>query len=107
MADLSAIRIRLKELNEQLNGDALLVKYEGQSRTSLKGKTDLIIYSLWTTTAAPTGTYERAYEEAREAFAAVLDDLGEVDAWVHRLETQLEESGAPYTPGRFPAWKND
>ncbi|MEZ5031924.1 MAG: glycosyl hydrolase [Saprospiraceae bacterium] len=107
MADLSAIRIRLQELNEQLNGDALLVKYEGQSRTSLKGKTDLIIYSLWTTTAGPTGTYERAYEEAREAFAAVLDDLGEVDAWVRRLETQLEEAGAPYTPGRFPAWKKE
>ncbi len=37
-AELSAIKLRLREINEQLNGDSLLVMDEGQSRMSLKGR---------------------------------------------------------------------
>ena len=102
---LSGIKARLKEINILLNGDPLLVKYEGQSRTSLKGKTDLIVYALWSTTSGQTGTYERAYSEAYEETGQVLEDLRQVDSWIKVLEQGLEEAGAPYTPGRFPVWK--
>jgi hypothetical protein len=54
--------------------------YEGQARMSLKGRTDLIVGSLWSTAAGPTGTYQRAYDEARAAFGKVLADLRTVHA---------------------------
>ena len=105
LAEVAAIKTRLREVNKQLNGDRLLVMDEGQSRMSLKGRTDLIISSLWTTTSGSTGTFERAYQEAHDGFGEVLDDLRQVDARIHRLEDELEAAGAPYTPGRLPVWE--
>ena len=51
LAELSAIEDELEEIDEQLTGDSLLVRYEGQGRMSLKDKTDLIIGALWSTTS--------------------------------------------------------
>ncbi len=104
LADLSAIKMRLKTIQEKLNGDPLLPKYEGQGRMSLKGKVDLIVYALWSTTSNTTGTFQRAYQEAREDFDQVLAEMREVDTWIQSLEQMLEQAGAPYTPGRFPEW---
>ena len=105
LAELSKLRLRLREIDEALNGDPVLPRFEGQSRMSLKGRTDLIVGSLWVTTSAPTGTYERAYEEARDGFVEVLAGLREIDGLVRTLEDDLERAGAPYTPGRLPVWE--
>ena len=105
LAELSSIRARLKEINEELNGDNLLPRYEGQARMSLKGRTSLITESLWSTTAGPTGTFERAYEEAHATFGKVLDELRQVHDRTRAIEDALERAGAPYTPRRMPVWK--
>ncbi|HEX7880936.1 MAG TPA: glycosyl hydrolase [Candidatus Eisenbacteria bacterium] len=105
LAELSAIKARLKEINEELTGDNILTKYEGQARMSLKGRTDLIVESLWSTTAAPTGTFERAYTEAHASFGNVLAELRQVHDRTRALEDALERAGAPYTPGRMPTWE--
>jgi len=105
LAELSSIKARLKEINEELNGDDLLPRYEGQARMSLKGRTDLIVGSLWSTTSEPTGTYERAYDEAHATFGKVLAELRSVHDRTRAFEDQLERSGAPYTPGRMPVWE--
>ena len=105
LAELSAITTELREVNEQLNGDRLLVMDEGQARMSLKGKTDLIVSSLWSTTSGSTGTFERACREANDAFGEVLADLEQADASIRKLEAELEAAGAPYTPGRMPVWE--
>jgi hypothetical protein len=104
LGELSAIKVALREIDEALNGDRLLLQDEGQSRMSLKGRTDLIVGSLWTTTSAPTGTFERAYDEAFASFGEVLAELERVDARIYALEDELEAAGAPYTPGRLPVW---
>ncbi|MFN8586161.1 MAG: glycosyl hydrolase [Candidatus Eisenbacteria bacterium] len=104
LAELAAIKVQLKALDEALNGDKLLPKFEGQARMSLKGRTDLIIGSLWSTTSGPTGTYSRAYDEARASFGKVLADLRAAHDRVQAFETRLEQAGAPYTPGRMPVW---
>jgi len=106
LAELSSIKARLKALNEELNGDELLPRYEGQARMSLKGRTDLIVESLWGTTSGPTGTYQRAYEEARASFGKVLAELRTVHEQTQAFEDRLEREGAPYTPGRMPVWED-
>lgn len=106
LSELAAVTIALREIDEALNGDTLLLQDEGQPRMSLKGRTDLIVSSLWVTTSAPTGTYIRAYNEAQEDFDSVLDDLEAVDARIRALEAELEAAGAPYTPGRLPVWES-
>jgi len=104
LAELAALRARLREIDEALNGDPILPRFEGQARMSLKGRTDLIVSSLWVTTSGPTGTYRRAYDEAKAGFGEVLAALRETDGRVRALEDALERAGAPYTPGRLPVW---
>ncbi len=104
---VSAIRADLREVDEMLNGDSLLVMDEGQPRMSLKGKTDLIISSLWVTTSGSTGTFERAYDDAYDGFADVLAALKSADTRVKSLEDELANAGAPYTPGRIPVWEKN
>jgi hypothetical protein len=105
LAELSNITTQLREVNELLNGDRLLVMDEGQPRMSLKGRTDLIVGALWSTTSGVTGTFERAYREASDDFGGALAALRRADASVRRLEDELEAAGAPYTPGRMPVWE--
>jgi hypothetical protein len=107
LAELSSIKARLKEIGDQLTGDDILVRYEGQARMSLKGRTDLIVESLWSTTSGPTGTYQRAYEEARTTFGGVLAELRKVHERTQAFEDLLEREGAPYTPGRMPVWEGE
>ena len=104
--DFSSIKLLLENTNRQLNGEPLRSRYEGQARTSLKGRLDMITQGLWTTTAAPTGTYQRAYKEAEAGFDEIMKALKKVDSMLRNLETALEKAGAPYTPGRFPNWNN-
>ena len=105
LAELSAIRAGLKKVNLALVGDDILPRYEGQSRLSLKGRTDLIIGSLWNTTSGATGTYDRAYREAHATFGAVLSELRGLHERTQALSDRLERQGAPYTPGRMPVWE--
>ncbi len=105
LTEISGIRRALREIDEALNGDQLLIMDEGQARMSLKGRTDMIVSSLWVTTSAPTGTYRRAYQEAYDEFGDALASLEATDARIRRLEAELEAAGAPYTPGRLPAWE--
>lgn len=101
-ADVESVRKDINELGILINGDYLRVSYEGASRMSIKGRIDLITGSLWSTSAAPTGTYQRAYNEASEKVDEVLTELERINVAVVALENELEKSGAPYTPGRMP-----
>jgi photosystem II stability/assembly factor-like uncharacterized protein len=99
--------LNLKELNRQLNGDGLRRRYEGASPSSIKDRIDLITYALWSTTAAPTTTFTKSYDDAANKFDEVLVFLKSIDDEIKQIELILEEHGAPYTPGRFPEWKQN
>jgi len=96
--------LNLKELNRQLNGDRLRSKYEGASPSSIKDRVDLITGALWNTTAAPTTTFTKSYDDAAGKFDKVLVFLKSIDDEIKQVELILEQRGAPYTPGRFPEW---
>ncbi len=96
----------LNELNLKLNGDRLRSRYEGASPSSIKDRVDLITAALWNTTAAPTNTFTKSYDDAAGKFDDVLVLLKSIDNDIKKIEGTLEEHGAPYTPGRFPEWRN-
>lgn len=96
------IEKQITELGRVINGDGLRASYEGASPMSVKGRIDLITGSLWSTTAAPTGTFERAYKEAEAEVNGVLEALNTINETLSDLEMELNKAGAPYTPGRMP-----
>lgn len=102
-----AIELKLKDLNRQLNGDNLRARYEGAKPTSVKDRVDLITSALWSTTAAPTTTFVKSYDDAASKFEAILSSLKSINDEIKQVESVLERSGAPFTPERFPEWRNN
>ena len=100
-----AIEKKLNSINIKLNGDALRAKYEGAAPYSLKGRIEYIAGSLWSTTSAPTTTFQQNYDIAAGQFSGILTELQQVSNDVQKVESVLEKYGAPYTPGRLPVWK--
>jgi len=82
-------------------------RYEGAARQTLKGKMDLITYSLWSTTAEQTNTFENAYESAANGFEEILKKLRKCDKELRLLQEKLDKAGAPGTPGSIPEWNKD
>jgi dGTP triphosphohydrolase len=101
------IELELKELNKKLNGDNLRTRYEGARPSSVKDRINLITGALWSTTAAPTNTFTKSYDDAAGKFDEILVSLKSIDDDIKQVEDELEKSGAPYTPGRFPEWRKN
>jgi photosystem II stability/assembly factor-like uncharacterized protein len=101
------IELDLKELNKNLNGDNLRRRYEGAVPSSVKDRVNLITGALWSTTAAPTNTFIKSYDDAAGKFEEILVSLKSIDDDIKQVQNTLEKSGAPYTPGRFPEWRKN
>ncbi|MEO6489541.1 MAG: hypothetical protein ABIO04_06345 [Ferruginibacter sp.] len=100
------IEQKLDVINRSLNGDPLRGRYESVGPTSLRSRIDDISGGLWSTTMAPTITYERSYAVASASFNKILTDLRAVSDQATQLENLMEQNGTPFTPGRLPVWKN-
>ena len=105
VTQLRNIEKRLIDLNTKLNGDASLTRREFETPPTISSRIGNIEYSLWLSSAAPTQTFVQSYETAGRQFAPVLEELKKIDGDINKLEDLLEQNKAPYTPGRFPVWK--
>ncbi len=106
ISDLHMVERNLNDINAKLNGDASLAKREFETLPSLSGRVGTIEGSLWTSSAAPTQTSIQSYEIASRELTPLLDKLKKADDDIKKLESLLEKSKAPYTPGRLPVWEN-
>ncbi len=97
---------RLEGLAIALAGDPTLLLRNETPPPAISDRIDRVVESQWSATAGPTQTDQDAYRAAAEAFAPVLADLRKlVEVDLKALEDKLEAAGAPWTPGRLPAWK--
>ncbi len=96
----------LKDLDVPLSGDKVVAKYQEPVSPSIVERVRRIVYSVWASTSAPTGTQQRGYEGAAQAFAPVLEKLRAlVEVDLPELEKKAEAAGAPWSGGRAPAWR--
>ena len=104
--EIAALQQRLIDIDRQLNGDRSLESREFPVPPSISGRINTIVGGLWSSTSSPTTTQKNSLNLVRKEFKevyAAIRQLAEVD--IVKLETKLEEAGAPWTPGRLPAWK--
>ena len=104
MDDARKLEARLADLRLELEGDAMMDRRNESRPPSLSDRVNDIIDG-WSSTSMATATQRRSYEIAAKEFSAFLPKLKTlVETDLHRLETQADAAGAPWTPGRVPEW---
>ncbi len=106
MDDARKLEARLADLRLELEGDAMMDRRNESRPPSLSDRVNDIIDGRSSTSMA-TATQRRSYEIAAKEFSAFLPKLKTlVETDLHRLETQADAAGAPWTPGRVPEWSD-
>ncbi len=97
---------RLADLEVALTGDRVVGRRSKAISPAIVDRVWDVVAGHWTATSAPTQTHRRNYAIAAEAFAPVLQTLRTlVEGDLAALESDLEDAGAPWTPGRVPRWQ--
>jgi photosystem II stability/assembly factor-like uncharacterized protein len=102
---IKEIEQRSTKLGIQLYGDGSISSRQFETAPALAGRVGNIIYNLWSSSSAPTQTMKDGFAIAGEELSAALTELRSMTDAVVKVEQQLENSAAPWTPGRFPEWK--
>jgi photosystem II stability/assembly factor-like uncharacterized protein len=100
----SELRKKLQSIGLRLNGDASRARREFETAPSVNDRIGTIEYGVWTTTSRIPKTYMDSYEIAASEFAQIIEELKLAEKELELLEKEMEDSNAPYTPGRWPVW---
>jgi photosystem II stability/assembly factor-like uncharacterized protein len=107
-SELKALEIKLGSIQERLNGDRVAGQLDIDKPPSINSRLNSVIYSGNSTTSDPTTTMKDQLAIVKEEYVVVLSELRSViQNDMKKLEDKLEESGAPYTPGRIPLMKDN
>ncbi|MEM6794435.1 MAG: glycosyl hydrolase [Acidobacteriota bacterium] len=105
MDRLAALESDLEAVERALWGDSVVRRAAEPVVPGVAERIDRIATGLWTASAAPTATQLEQYSLAGELFTPALENLrGLVERRIPAFEAELEKAGAPWTPGRVPAW---
>jgi hypothetical protein len=65
-----------------------------------------IMSASWGNTSTPTQTQREQYALLEEEFPPILAELKQIaEVDLPAIEAELDNLGAPWTPGRIPEWK--
>jgi photosystem II stability/assembly factor-like uncharacterized protein len=99
---------RLDEVLRELRGDVILAARNENVPLSIADRVGYVADAQRFSTSKPTQTQEDAYVIAAGEFQTALSRLRSlVDSDLVALEKDLENAGAPWTPGRLPTWSNE
>ncbi len=97
---------RLKDLLKAIDGDRVKARRSEPTPASISGRVYQIVGDQWMSTSPATDTSQRDYDAAADQFGPVLETLRQIiDVDMKQLDSQLDQAGAPWTPGRVPVWK--
>jgi photosystem II stability/assembly factor-like uncharacterized protein len=105
---LNSLESKLTNINIKLNGNQTITKRAGNQPLDISSRIGYIVFTTWWTSSTPTKTNEQSYAIASTGLTEVINELkvikeGELSA----IENELDRLNAPWTPGRFPNWKNN
>ncbi|MFK7864284.1 MAG: WD40/YVTN/BNR-like repeat-containing protein [Pseudohongiellaceae bacterium] len=98
---------RLANVSVALNGDRTIGSRNEPIPLSINGRLRTIRSSSWKSQAPVARVHTESFEIAESEFEEVLSELESIGNSLERLEDQLDELGAPWTPGRLPSWDSN
>ena len=102
---VEALSAKLTDLGVALDGDATLNRLQEPATPGISSRVSQVVYGLEGNLSGATTTMRENLALAARLFGPVLAELsGGVMNEIKALEAELEKAGAPYTPGRLPAW---
>jgi hypothetical protein len=96
---LRDLRAGLTSINVLLVGDQTVRSRREAAPWSLQRRADSLLGN-WQNQSPMTGTDLRAYDIASAEYAVVSDKIRQLDDGLNEFENEIEEFGAPWTPGR-------
>jgi len=106
LIESNRIMQRLHDFDKKLNGDKSISKRAGNQSPSISYRIGYIVFTMWNTTSKPTETNRESYSIASNQLEKLLIEMRALrDDRIKKLEAELEQINAPWTPGRFPQWK--
>ncbi len=101
------INNELEEINKAFNGDNSISKRNGNQPPSFTERLTYVIWGIWSMITEPTAAQISNLNMVKKEFTPYYEKLKRInDKDIKDIETELEKIKAPYTPGRFPEWKN-
>ena len=107
MTKVEAVEGQLDEILWKFNGQRPKASREENwpAPPSINERLNAIIWTHWSSTSAVSQSQKDVYEILKEEFPALLAALKRIHEEVMPgIEKELEEIGAPWTPGRIPEW---
>ncbi len=100
-ARLKALKDELSGLRTALYGDAVATRIDKEATPGISDRINGLIYSMVSSTSAPTETQREALRIAQKEFTPLATKISQLmDEKLKALEADMDEAGAPYTPGR-------
>jgi photosystem II stability/assembly factor-like uncharacterized protein len=98
---------RLDTADIDLSGDRSAARRQLPTAPSISERARVAFFDQLSATSMPTRTQRDQYRYASEALTGLLDELRGIDAELAEIESALDATGAPWTPGRIPQWPPD
>jgi len=96
----------LKSYVTRLNGNATISKRNANQPMPLKERTEYIAFTMWYSSSKPTETNHQSFKISSEQLTNLLSDLKNTfENDLTKLEKDMDNMLSPWTPGRFPIWK--
>lgn len=101
---LRALAGRLADIQVKLSGDRTVTSRNESAPRAIASRVSAIVGGHWESQSAVTPMHAQSYEVAASEFEQALARLNDLSADLAAFETDAEAAGAPWTPGRVPAW---
>ena len=110
MTKISDVETQLDDILWKFNGQRPKASREENwpAPPTINERLGSIIWTHWRSTSAVTQMQRDGFDILKEEFPPVLDELKTIfETSIPEIEKELEELGAPWTPGRVPVWTLD
>ena len=107
ISEVNTLEEELRDLSKLMYGDQLRSSLQMETKNSIIGKIETVVYQLWNTGSKPTTTQTEQYDLAKAEYAPVLEQVKTIMTKVSGIEEKLSLNKTPYTPGRQLNWKKE